>query len=158
MERGTTLLLKATVCLLALPVLAVCLVGLPLFARNASDLYPAYWLYPLIVIAYASAIPYFMALYQSFKLLIFIDRNDAFSDGSVLALRKIKLFAIAIAVLFTASLPFLYFIADQDDAPGLIIIGMVIIFASIIIAAFAAVLQKLLQNAIAIKSENDLTV
>jgi len=36
--------------------------------------------------------------------------------------------------------------------------GLVIIFASVVIAAFAALLQKLLQNAIEIKSENDLTV
>jgi capsular polysaccharide biosynthesis protein len=35
---------------------------------------------------------------------------------------------------------------------------MVIIFASLVIAVFAAVLQKLIKNAIDIKSENDLTV
>ena len=48
--------------------------------------------------------------------------------------------------------------AEVDDAPGLIILGMVIIFASMVIAVFAAVLQRLLQEAINIKSENDLTV
>ena len=38
------------------------------------------------------------------------------------------------------------------------IVGMVLIFASMVIAVFAAVLQRLLQEAINIKSENDLTV
>ncbi|WP_219914085.1 DUF2975 domain-containing protein, partial [Bacillus paranthracis] len=38
------------------------------------------------------------------------------------------------------------------------IIGMIIIFASMVIAVFAAVLQRLLKDAIDIKSENDLTV
>ncbi|MGV2643750.1 DUF2975 domain-containing protein, partial [Clostridium perfringens] len=47
---------------------------------------------------------------------------------------------------------------EKDDAPGIILIGMALIFASIVIAVFAAVLQKLLQEAIDIKSENDLTV
>jgi hypothetical protein len=37
-------------------------------------------------------------------------------------------------------------------------IGLVIIFASMVIAVFAAVLQRLLQEAIHIKSENDLTI
>ncbi|MED4598856.1 DUF2975 domain-containing protein, partial [Bacillus subtilis] len=41
---------------------------------------------------------------------------------------------------------------------GIIVIGLVIIFASMVIAVFAAVLQKLLKEAIDIKSENDLTV
>jgi hypothetical protein len=36
--------------------------------------------------------------------------------------------------------------------------GSAIIFASMVIAVFAAVLQRLLQEAINIKSENDLTV
>ena len=48
--------------------------------------------------------------------------------------------------------------AEMDDAPGIILIGMVVIFASMVIAVFAAVLQRLLQEAIDIKSENDLIV
>ncbi len=48
--------------------------------------------------------------------------------------------------------------AERDDAPGIIIIGMIMIFASLVIAVFAAVLQRLLKDAIDIKSENDLTV
>jgi hypothetical protein len=39
-----------------------------------------------------------------------------------------------------------------------IAIGLVIVGASVAVAVFAAVLQRLLENAIAIKSENDLTV
>ena len=41
---------------------------------------------------------------------------------------------------------------------GSALIGMVVIGASLVIAVFAAVLQRLLQEAIDIKSENDLTV
>ena len=46
----------------------------------------------------------------------------------------------------------------MDDAPGVILIGLILIFASMVIAVFAAVLQKLLKEAIDIKSENDLIV
>jgi hypothetical protein len=55
-------------------------------------------------------------------------------------------------------MPFIINAADTDDAPGVVAIGLVIIFASAIVAVFAAVLQKLVQNAVNIKSENDLTV
>lgn len=55
-------------------------------------------------------------------------------------------------------LPFVYVVAEKDDAPGLILMGMVPVFASLVIAVFSAVLQRLLQEAIDIKSENDLVV
>jgi len=55
-------------------------------------------------------------------------------------------------------MPLFYLMAEKDDAPGIILIGMVMIFASMVIAVFAAVLQRLLKEAIDIKSENDLTV
>ena len=55
-------------------------------------------------------------------------------------------------------LPLFYLFAEIDDAPGVIFIGLVVPFASMVIAVFAAVLQRLLQEAIDIKSENDLTV
>lgn len=40
----------------------------------------------------------------------------------------------------------------------MVLVGMVPVFASLVIAVFAAVLQRLLQEAIKIKSENELTV
>ena len=55
-------------------------------------------------------------------------------------------------------MPYVYILADKDDAPGAIIIGMLPIFASMVISVFAAVLQRLLQEAINIKSENDFTI
>lgn len=55
-------------------------------------------------------------------------------------------------------MPLFYLMAEADDAPGIIVIGLVMIFASMVIGVFAAVLQKLLKEAIDIKSENDLTV
>ena len=55
-------------------------------------------------------------------------------------------------------MPLLIPIADADDAQGLVGLPVIIIFASSLIAVFAAVLQKLLKEAIDIKSENDLTV
>jgi hypothetical protein len=97
-------------------------------------------------------------LVQAFKLLSYIDKNQAFSELSVKALKNIKICALTVSGLYLVILPFVFLVADLDDAPGLVIIGMVPVFASLVIAVFAAVLQRLLKEAIDIKSENDLTV
>ncbi|MGG1678420.1 DUF2975 domain-containing protein [Neobacillus sp. NRS-1170] len=158
MKRGSTLFLKTAVFLMGIPVLALCIFGLPWLAKNPINPDYDHILYPILIGVCVSVIPYFVALYQSFKLLSYIDKNLAFSEWTVKALNKIKLCAMTISGLYVVVLPFVYLVADLDDAPGLIIIGMVPIFASIVIAVFSAVLQRLLQVAIDIKSENDLIV
>lgn len=158
MKHGSTLFLKMALFLIGTPVLALCLFGLYWLAKNPANPDYAHILYPIVIGMYVSAIPFFIALYQAFKLLSYIDKNKAFSELSVKALKKIKYCAMTISGLYVVILPFVYIVAELDDAPGLIIIGMVPIFASMVIAVFAAVLQRLLQEAIDIKSENDLTV
>ncbi|PKM80191.1 MAG: DUF2975 domain-containing protein [Firmicutes bacterium HGW-Firmicutes-14] len=158
MKRGTTLFLKIAVVLIGIPVLALCIFGLPWIAKEAAVHYPAYLLYPVLIGMYAAAIPFFFALYQALKLLSYIDKNKAFSELSVKALKNIKYCAITISILYAGLIPLLIPIADADDAPGAVGFPIIIIFASSVIAVFAAVLQKLLKEAIDIKSENDLTV
>lgn len=160
MNRGTTLFLKIAVILIGIPVLAICIFLVPEIANFAAELFPdfAYIKYLVLIDLYASAIPFYFALYQAFKLLNYIDKNNAFSQISVNALKKIKLCAFTISIFYAAGMPLFYLMAEVDDAPGIIVIGLVIIFASMVIAVFAAVLQRLLQVAIDIKSENDFTV
>lgn len=158
MKRGSTLFLKLAVFLIGTPVLALCIFGLTWLAKNPANPDYAHILYPIVIGVYVSAIPFYIALYKAFRLLNYIDKNKAFSEISVKALKDIKFCAITISSLYAIILPFVYIVAELDDAPGLIIIGMVSIFASMVIAVFAAVLQRLLKEAIDIKSENDLTV
>lgn len=160
MKLGTTLFLKIAVILIGIPVLALCIFLVPEIGNFAVELYPdiAYMKYLVLIDLYATAIPFFFALYQAFKLLSYIDKNKAFSELSVRALKHIKYCAIIFSSLYVVGMPLFYLIAEKDDAPGIIVIGMVMIFASMVIAVFAAVLQRLLQEAIDIKSENDLIV
>ena len=158
MNRGSTLFLKIAVFLMGAPIFILCILGFSWLVRNPVN--PDYTsiLYPIVSGVYVTAIPYFLALFQAFKLLTYIDKNEAFSDLSVRALKKIKYCAFAISTVYVLIMPFFYNLADKDDAPGVLVIGLVIIFASLVIAFFAAVLQRLLKEAIEIKSENDLTV
>ena len=155
-----TLFLKVVVFLIGILVLALCMFLVPEIANFAAELYPehAYIQYLVLIDLYVTAIPFYFALYQAFKLLSYIDKNEAFSELSVKALKNIKHCGITFSGLYVVGMPLFYLIAEMDDAPGIILIGLVMIFAALVIAVFAAVLQKLLKNAIDIKSENDLTV
>jgi len=159
-KRGTTLFLKIAVIMIGIPVLALCIFVVPEIANYAVVLYPdmTYLKYLVFIGLYVTAIPFYFALYQAFKLLNYIDKGTAFSDSSIKALKTIKHCAITISILYVVGMPLFYLIGEKDDAPGAILLGLVVIFASMVIAVFAAVLQKLLQEAIDIKSENDLTV
>ncbi|MDC7783277.1 DUF2975 domain-containing protein [Priestia megaterium] len=159
MKQGTTLFLKITVILIGIPVLALCIFLVPKVGNFAGELYPdmAYMKSLVFIVMYGAAVPFYFALYQAFNLLRYIDGNTAFSELSVKALKNIKCCAITISGLYVISSPLFYFIGKKIDPPiGLV--GIIIIFASLVIAFFAAVLQRLLKDAIDIKSENDLTV
>ena len=156
--KRETLFLRVAVILLGIPVVAFSAVALPMLMSNPVNPAYAHLLYPMVLILYITVIPFFIALYQAFQLLNYIDKNQAFSEISVKALNKIKYCAITISALYIVMMPFTFFVAEKDDAPGLILFGMIPIFAAMVIAIFAAVLQKLLNNAILIKSETDLTI
>lgn len=158
MKKGTTLFLKLAVIFMGLPVLVLSVVGLIDLVRNPANPDYAYMLYPIVTGIYLSSLPYYYALLQSYRLLSFIDNGEAFSELSVFALRKIKYCGILISIIFMVLMPFVFMLAQIEDAPGLIIVGMIPVFTAMVIGVFAAVLEKLLKEAIDIKSLNDLTV
>lgn len=158
MGRGTTRFLKITVFLIGITILTLCIFLLPRLANYAAEMYPefAYLQYPILIGLYLTAIPFFIALYQALKLLNNIDNNNAFSELSVKALKYIKYCAVTISILYVIGIIFL--VSQNASQPGITVLGFTIIFTSAVIAVFTAVLQKLLKNALNIKSENDLTV
>jgi hypothetical protein len=160
MKRGSTIFLRLAIFILGIAVLALCIFGLPVIAREVAEFIPeyAYLKYPYLLDLYVTGALFFTALYQALKLLKYIDVNKAFSELSVKALRIIKRCAIGMSALYLAGMPVVFLVADKDDAPGLIVMGMAFSCAPIVVAVFAAVLQKLVQNAVDMKSEIDLTV
>jgi hypothetical protein len=160
MQKGSTILLRAVVLALGLAVLGLCILVLPAIHREWPNEFPdlAYLTYPILGGLVLSALSFYAALVQTLKLLTYIDKDEAFSSKSVRALRKIKRCGLAISVIYTLCLPAFYQIADKDDAPGLMVIGLIFVGAPLVVAVFAAVLERLLRSAMAIKRENDLTV
>lgn len=159
MKRISTGFLQAVIVLIGLVVLAV-LIRLPLTEGRATNLdLLSIYLDPLILYGYATSIAFFVALYQAFKLLAYIGQNKVFSESSVAALKSIKYCAIVFGVLIVMAGLYIMISHHQDDDPaGFLAICIVTTFASIIVATAAAIFQKILQNAIDMKSENDLTI
>lgn len=158
--KRSILILRLAVFVAGAVMLAICgaVAWLTMTSTNPSDDY--YYLnYILLTGVLAASVPYFIALYQSQKLLVNIDASRAFSDSSVLALKAITRCAFAdFLICAIAGLPFFYTVAQIEDAPGLILIGMAITGLAFVISVFASILNRLLQEVIAMKSENDLTI
>lgn len=158
MKRGTTAFLKITIVLLGILIMMLCAFILFWLMNHPVTPDDRVTLYPILIGMYASAIPFYSGLFAAYQLLVYIDDNKAFSQSSVKALKSIKNCAAAVSLIYAMIMPFVYLLADKEDAPGLIIVGLVPVLAALVIAVFAAVLQQLLHEAIEIKAENELTV
>ncbi len=156
MHPGPTRFLRLVIFLIGTIVLAICIIGLPYLIT--MELVGDWDYLPLFLGLYIPAIPFFVALYQGLKLLDYIESNSAFSELSTRALHRIRNSAIGIAGSFCLGMPYIFFLAEQDDAPGMVLIALIIIFASVVIGAFSSLLEQLLKYAILFKSENDLTI
>ncbi|MFC6171860.1 DUF2975 domain-containing protein [Loigolactobacillus jiayinensis] len=159
MKRETRFL-KFVIYLMALFALGLCIAILPLaFSAITAQRWAIKLMYTATFIGlYASAAAFFVALRQGLLLLRYIDNDCAFSELSITALRKIKVSATVLSGLYFIGLPLAYVVAQEQDAPGIIVICFMFAVAASTIAVFAAVLQKLLTHAIALQRENDLTV
>lgn len=160
MKRGSTLFLKIVLLLISIGALAI-MIRFPQIEGRATNLdLISIYKDPFIIYIYIASIPFFIALYQAFKLLGYIDKNKIFSQVSVNAVRNIKFCGVSIVAFIVGAEAYLFIVerSKSDDMAGGVMMGLFIIFVSVIIATAAAVFQKLLQNAVDIKSENDLTV
>lgn len=160
MKRASTLFLKAVIILIGL--VALGLDGLTMWniGIGSTITFPIslYIVSTGLIAIYTTIIPFLFALSQGFRLLQNIDNNNAFSETSIDALSKIKCSAFAMSILYWVAMPLVFMLAEYDDAPGLVLMGAALASVPLVIATFAAVLQKLVQNALDIKLENDLTV
>ncbi len=131
----------------------------PEIAKSDAKMNPAsaYLQFPFLLAAYGLTLPFFIALYQAFKLLIYIDKNKTFSEGSVGALKVMKFCATIISAFIIGGILFVAVFLDGDRA-GIIALGLYFTFASSVIATFAGVLQHLVKEVVDIITENELIV
>jgi Protein of unknown function (DUF2975) len=155
-ERGSILFLKAVLVLVGIGALALMIWEPHIEGRNAhATLFEIYFKDPFLAYAYIASIPFFVAIHRALKLLDYVGQGTVFSPAAVTALRTIKHCAMAI-VGFVALGEIFIMLADSDDRAGGVFIGILITFFSLVVATAMVVLERVLQSAVEIKSENDL--
>jgi hypothetical protein len=147
MKKGSTVLLKTVILLIGTIVLAG-MIRLPQTEGRAANLdLISIYKDPFIIYMYIASIPFFVGLYQTFKLLTFIDQNRVFSKNAVFALRKIRNCALLIIGFIVGAAVFIILNHAQDDDPaGFIALCIFVSFASGIVATTAHIFEKLLQK------------
>jgi len=159
MKRISIIFLQAVIVLIGMVALAI-LIWFPLTEGRATnlDLFSIYF-DSFILYGFAASIAFFVALYKAFRLLGYIGQNKVFSSDAVKTLKSIKYCAIVLSVLIVlGGLYIMLFHNKEDDPAGFLAMCIVTTFVSIVVATAAAIFEKLLQNAIDMKSENDLTI
>ena len=159
MKRGSILFLRAVILLVGVGVLAGMLWEPQVEGRNANaDQVTIYFRDPFLAYAYVGSLPFFFGLYQAFKVLGCVGQGQAFSPSAIKALRRIKYCALAVIVFIVGGEAYIILGVNDDDRAGGIAMGSFISFVCVVTAAAAAVLERVLQSAVDIKSEHDLTV
>ncbi|WP_107951324.1 DUF2975 domain-containing protein [Lysinibacillus parviboronicapiens] len=158
-KQGSTTFLKVIIFLIGIAMLALCIYWLPEIAIKDAKVHPdtAYFLIPFLVCAYGFCITFSVALYQAFKLLTYIEKNNAFSELSLKSLKVIKKCAFTVIFLILLGIVSLKVLAKitGDDPAGPISLSLMGILATSIIAAIVDALQKPLKNVSDIKSKNN---
>src|SRR5688500_1110776 len=158
MKRGSILFLRAVILLVGAGVLAGLLWEPQVEGRNVNaDQFTIYFRDPFLAYVYLGSLPFFFGLYQGFKLLGYVGQGQAISPGAVKALRHIKYCALAV-IGFIAGAEAYIILGVSDDRAGPVAMGIVTSFVCVVTATAAAVLERVLQSAVDLKSENDLTV
>ncbi len=159
MKRSSTIFLQVVVVFIGIGALALLLWEPHVEGKNAhATNFEIYFKDPFLALVYMGSIPFFVALYQAFKVLGYAGQNKIFSQEAVKSLRTIKYCAIAVIGFVVVEEIFIMLNHGSDDPAGGVFIGALITLGSVVIATAAAVFEKTLQSAVDIKSENDLTV
>ena len=159
MKKGPSLFLRAVVVLIGLGALAFLLWEPRVEGRNAhATLFQIYFQDPFLAFAYLGSISFFVGLYHAFRVLGFAGRGEECSPTAVRSLRAIKYCAVVLIGFVAVGEVWILSTSGDDDRAGGVAMGVFITVASIVVATAMSVLERSLQRAVDLKSENDLTV
>src|SRR5437868_10178779 len=133
LKRSSTAFLQSVIVLIGIGALALMLWEPHIEGRNAhATFFEIYFKDPFLAYAYISSIPFFVALYQAFKVLGYVGQDKIFSQEAVKGVRTIKYCALAIIGFVAVSVIFMIF-GDRDDRPAGVFMRILIMFPSIVV-------------------------
>lgn len=101
---------------------------------------------PVIIYMYIASAPFFLALYQVFRFLGYVESNKAYSQEAIKAVRIVKYCAIAIPIFVIIAIAYIGLNSNGEDSAGPIALGSFITITSILIAAAVNILEKRVRN------------
>lgn len=160
MRRSSTIFLQIVIVFMGIGALVLMLWEPHIEGRNAhATLFQIYFNDPFLMYAYIASIPFFVGLHQAFNVLGYVRQNKTFSQLTVKALRTIKYCALVTIGFVVVSIIFIYpMFGDKDDLPVGIFMRVLLTFASMVVAASAEMFERILQDAMNMKSDKNLTV
>src|ERR1700730_15955104 len=109
MKRSLTIFLQVVTGLLGVGVLAFLLWEPNLEGRNVNaTLFEIYFKDPFLAYLYLAFVPFFVGLYQGFKILGYARRDEIFLQHSVRALQIIKYCALTTAIFILGAEAYLF--------------------------------------------------
>src|SRR5262245_50033546 len=129
MNRSSTIFLQIVVVLIGIGAVILLLWEPRIEGRNVNATnFEIYFQDPFLVLVYAGSIPFFIALYQAFKVLGYARQNKMFSQEAVKALRTIKYCALAIIAFVVVEEIIIMLNRGNEDAAGGVFMGVLITF------------------------------
>lgn len=152
MQKINAIILSSVIVFIGIIVLSLCIFVLPSVSQDTARMNPevAFLQYPILFGMYATAVPFFYALYETVNMIYISQRESIFSSRIVQGLNYIKYCAFTIIVLYVLGI----FILDYTNAfpPIVAVAGFGILIVTIMIATGAAFLKNVL-----IKSQMNLS-
>ena len=146
MQKINSIALSSFIVFIGFIVLSLCIFVLPNLSQETAQMNPevAFLQYPILFGMYATAVPFFYAIYETVMMIQVTQRESIFSNRIVQGLNHIKYCAFAIIVLYVFGM----FVLDYTNAfpPLVAVMGFVIVIVTIVVALGAAFLKIVLTN------------
>jgi hypothetical protein len=113
--------------------------------RNSGPI-ELYFNDPFLAYSYLASIPFFVGLYQGFKLVSALNKKGSFKKTAIHSLQIIKNCAlISIGFIILGEL-ILFFGEPEEDLAGIVALGIMLTFISLIVATSSSLVLRLLKK------------
>jgi len=147
MKKSTTLFLQVLVILIGVAAVVFLIWEPQVEGVNIhATKFEIYFKDPFLAYAYIASIPFFVALYQTFKVLGHAGQSAPFSESTTRALRTIQYCAVAI-IGFVIVGEIWLLSSSNDDRPPIVMMGALVTLCSITVAVAAAKFRQALSKA-----------
>lgn len=100
------------------------------------------WLLPvpqaMIIFLYVTMLPFYRAIYYTIQGLEQLKQGQGCDEQLV----RVKQSATVVAILYVLALPGAHYIAEVNDAPGVIVLSLIVLGITVSVIAASSILRK----------------